>query len=316
MNLSRKGFVYMTIVIIFLMIMVFMFYTYEIYKVGSSDNSIYTRIVSMDNFIDNLNRDASNAVYIASYRSLLAMEEYTSMTGSYLIDTESVFREAFFNGTIGNYTSEILNQSSFSLYVRRVNEKSRDMGIELDVGVRGVSLEHIDPWNLWVEVYISVNVTDTKGLASWNFNESIGSQVSLFGLKDSLYSVETKGRLQSFIRKTNITEFVVNNDTSNLQTHIEQGYYKESTSAPSFLMRFEGNFSDSPYGVESIVNIDLLEKQEDIDVDYTKTVIDYLYFGNQTTNDRCNVEDMPSWFRIDVPHLDDYEVDEINYTTC
>ena len=81
-------------------------------------------------------------------------------------------------------------------------------------------------------------------------------------------------------------------------------------------MRFEGDLSSNENGIESIVDISLLEKQEDIVIDYDRSVIDYVYFGTQATNNKCNIEDMPSWFKIDEEHINDYEINELTYIDC
>jgi hypothetical protein len=54
-----------------------------------------------------------------------------------------------------------------------------------------------------------------------------------------------------------------------------------------------------------------------------RSVIDYLYFGNQTTtgpgNDFCFVHGnplMPDWFRLDQGHAEFYEIDALEKTTC
>ena len=73
-------------------------------------------------------------------------------------------------------------------------------------------------------------------------------------------------------------------------------------------MRFEGNLSNSTYGIESLVNIIDFSRQS-IET-YDKSVIDYEYF-NETydkSDDKCDFEDMPSWFRIDENRLESYNL--------
>jgi len=312
----RKGYIYITVVIIFLIVMLSVFYTYEFYKAGSKDDTIETRILTMNDFLDDLKIDSERATYISGFRTLIALEEYVSETGEFLDDMEAFFIEAFYNGKIGNFSPEILNQSSFSLYIQRVNQKSNDFDISMNMTVSSINFSQSNPWTVVVDVYTAVTITDNRGLANWNFNETFTSTIPIASLKDPLYSVNTLGRLESFIVSTNITEFVVNNQTDNLMTHIENGYYNASDKAPSFIMRFEGDLSSDANGIENLVDISFLEDQEDIVIDYTRSVVDYIYFGNQTTSNKCNVQNMPSWFKIDEEHINDYEINELNYTNC
>jgi len=124
-----------------------------------------------------------------------------------------------------------------------------------------------------------------------------------------MYVVETEDKVSNLVNVTPNQDFVDeadNNNTEVLETHLLQGYYVESTEAPSYLMRFSGNFSPSQFGIESMVNLDDLDKQS-IPV-LERSVIDHIYFSTESTTDYCNIKDMPSWFRIDSNHLDDYEV--------
>ncbi|MBU0666720.1 MAG: hypothetical protein ABIC91_00085 [Nanoarchaeota archaeon] len=313
---AKKGMIYTTVVLLFLTVLITVFYAYEGYKYGDRQDSIETRIKTMNEFIEDVHKDSLRAAYIAGFRTLIALEEHVSSTGEFLTDTNQYFRKAFYNGTIEGSTPEILYQSSFSTYLSRVNEKSGNIDVKINITVIEVNLYQSDPWNVRVDLLTNFSVIDKRGLAEWNYEKNLSTTIPIISLKDPLYSVETLGRVQSFIIPTNITEFVVNNDTDNLKEHIENGYYKTSTEAPNFLMRFEGDLSSNENGIESIVDISLLEKQEDIVIDYDRSVIDYVYFGTQATNNKCNIEDMPSWFKIDEEHINDYEINELTYIDC
>lgn len=313
----KKGFIYTIVVSVFLVIIISLFYTYQFYTEGAKDESIESRIRTIDFFISDLKEDTERAGYISGYRTLIALEEYVSETGKFLNNTELVFKEAFFNGTIGNYSPFILNQSTFSQYIENVNKKSQKIGITMNMSILSINLYHIDPWTVGVEVNAVVDIVDNKGLATWNFNKQFISMIPIENLKDPLYSVKTVGRLHSFVVRTSHTDFVTgNNNTDNLIDHIESFAYKASSKAPSFLMRFEGNLSNHSMGIESMVDISFLEKQEDITVYYTRSVVDYIYFNGTTTSNVCNVENMPSWFRIDFNHTFDYDIDKLSYTSC
>ncbi|NQU98676.1 hypothetical protein HQ533_04365 [Candidatus Woesearchaeota archaeon] len=317
MAMRKQGIIYMTMVIVFLVVMVAVFYTYELYKVGSREDTIETRIRTMNDFIDDLRLDAQRAAYIAGFRTMLALEAQIIETGSFLSDAGEEFKEPFYNGTIGNTTPDILKGQSFSHFLQGVNQQSGNIGISLNITVLQITFYQTDPWNVVVDILSTVNIIDNKGLAEWNFNETFTSKIPIEDLKDPIYSVNTLGRFQNFIKPTNISDFVSDdNKTANISLHIENGYYKASDKAPSFMMRFEGNLSDSTHGIESLVDISFLEKQEDIVVDYTRSIVDYIYFGNQSTNNKCNFYNMPSWFKMDSGHLSDYEVDQLSYSNC
>lgn len=315
--MMKKGLIYITVVIIFLVVMLSVFYTYEVYNSDSKKDTVETRIKTMDNFIGNLRDDAQRSAYTAGYRTLIALEEYVLEQGSFLDDLEESFKEPFYNGTIGNYSPDILSGQSFSDFLKGVNFQSRKIDININITVLDINIYHSDPWNIIVEILSTVNLSDNKGLAEWYYNETFISKIPIEKLRDPLYSVNTLGKLQSFVVATNISDFVsFDNKTTNLSVHLNNLFYKASDKAPSFIMRFEGNLSNSTYGIESFVDISLLEKQEDLIIDYDKSVVDYIYFGSQSTNNKCNFPDMPSWFKLDENHLSDYELEDVSYTSC
>ena len=82
----KKGFIYTTIVIVFLAVMTSLFYTYELYKPGSTDDTVETRIKTMNDFINDMKVDTERAVYISGFRTLIALEEYVSERGEFLVD--------------------------------------------------------------------------------------------------------------------------------------------------------------------------------------------------------------------------------------
>ena len=115
------------------------------------------------------------------------------------------------------------------------------------------------------------------------------------------------------------------NDTSILEEHLLESYYINHTDAPSFLMRFKGDFSASPFGIESMVNVEELFEQGLFKKN--RSVIDYLYFGNSSTTgigkDYCDFTDLDSdveeLFRLErVPddHLVLYGVKDLSKSPC
>ncbi|RME53749.1 hypothetical protein D6783_01000, partial [Candidatus Woesearchaeota archaeon] len=257
--------------------------------------------------------------YIAGFRALLAMEQHVVETGAFLTDAEQTYLEAFFNGTINGENVTIMENSSFSEYLSRVTLVAQETGMNITVNVTNIYLDQVEPWSIRVTAQLTINLTDQSGRFGWTQLKNFTVDIPIADIIDPLYSVNTLSRVPNTIRKTNITEFVNDagdaNDTTNLQQFYNTSAYRASQTAPSILMRFEGNLSPSLYGIESMVNLNDLSLQ-DIPVNTERSVIDYLYWGTQPTTDLCDVQNMPSSFRIDTGHKETYEIDELNYTTC
>ena len=63
-----------------------------------------------------------------------------------------------------------------------------------------------------------------------------------------------------------------------------------------------------------MVNLDILSDQGTVHSE--RTVIDHEYFADSESPEICDVEDMPSWFKLDSADLNKYDIAELNYTGC
>jgi len=315
---NKRGLLYVFISCLFVMIMIIVFLSYKQYSYSDRQKVVQTRIMTINEFIKDIDFDSKRVIYISAFRSLIALEDHVARTGGYLDDSEELFRLAFYNGTINSTSVEILINSTYSDYLLRLNTISRRIGIGVNINVTKITLYHDSPWSVNVIVTTHVNITDSRGLARWEFDKDYETSVALWNIRDPVYSVYTYGRVPNTIRMTNISDsdFVVGgNDTAGIMAHINNSYYRANVLAPSFLMRLAGNFSASPHGIESLANIQELITQG-VSYNTSRSIVDYVLFANETTynNTLCNVDEMPSWFKIDANHT--VYIYPLNYTAC
>lgn len=282
------------------------------------------RAVAMDDFLNDLHRDIDRAAFIAGFRSLLALEESVATSGEYLADIGSSFSEAFLNGSINGTAIEVLENSTFNDYVSRVHTEARKYGLRLNISLQEVSLYHITPWDVAVDYSLSIRLNDSRAQTRWLYEKNFSTRIDIFGMRDPMYSVETNNKLPNTIEVfDNFVEYVDDagdaNDTTVLLEFLNESYYSASELAPSFLMRFTGNFSASEFGIASLINLDALDAQGE-PVSLSRTVVDFLYFEGVTAADRCTVlgnPDMPSYFKLDDVHANIYEVTgELESSMC
>jgi len=208
-----------------------------------------------------------------------------------------------------------MEDSSFKDYENKVSANAKNTGMDFFINVSDITLEQDDPWNVLVIIDAHIKLNDSSKLAYWDFNGSFITEVPIDGLRDPLYSINTLGRLQNTIRQANTTDFVDGTNTSALLLHMNNGYYIESSSAPSFLMRFYDDLSSSPYGIESLVDIEEINDQG-LTIDETSPVVDYKYFSGVYVADACEIQNMPDWFKLEVSDLINYGLGGLNYTIC
>ena len=208
--------------------------------------------------------------------------------------------------------------ASIKSWLQRINEEASQLNIKVDINVNEIDIEHITPWEVRLSINMTSFIADSRGLAYWNITNKYSEQFSILGFEDPLYTIETNDKITVLVNQTPNMTFVnkLTNDTSILDNHIVNNYYINNTLAPSFLMRFSGNLSSSEFGIESMVYPEDISAQVESGFDTSRSLIDYIYFGNQSTSDFCNFQNMSSWFRLDEDHLDFYEVGSLAYVNC
>ena len=314
---NRKGF-FFTVIAIYLvaalMLSALFYNKYQMRRQAAVDSS---RILAMNDFIKDVDSDLERGLYISGFRTLLGLEEYISQTGNYLNNTEDAFQEAFFNRSIGNYTIGLLNDSSFSDWEQKIQSQAESLNIGTNFTVNSIEITQESPWNVELYINLTMLVYDTTGMASWARQKTIHSSISITGFEDSLYTVNSYGRVAQTIEQDENTAFVSGNNTAVLLNHLDNSLYTASATAPSFLMRLAGNLSSSPYGIESLVNVSKLAVQG-IPA-RSASIVDYIYFGTRATSNLCidnskAEPDLPSWFMLDTDdsHALKYQITEIS----
>ncbi len=59
--MNNRGMIYTAVVLVFFTIMITVFYTHNVYKFGEKQDAIEIRISTMNDFIKDLDKDASRA---------------------------------------------------------------------------------------------------------------------------------------------------------------------------------------------------------------------------------------------------------------
>jgi hypothetical protein len=220
------------------------------------------------------------------------------------------------NGTINGETQSLMADTTFMDWVDSMKEQGSSININIDFDIESITINQSDPWA--VDVYIEANifVEDVTEIARWNTTKIITSSIPIEGFEDPTYAVKTNGKILNVINKTPYTSFVSGTDTSNLQSHTTNSYYLAWSTGPSFLMRLEGDFSSSPQGIESLINLQkLIDQGEETSA---RSVVDHIYWSNKSVTS-YDIDYMPGWFMMDdeynsdegIDHLELYEVDGI-----
>lgn len=278
---------------------------YKIYEMKEDIDVIATRITTMNSFIKDVEQDLEKGLLIASSRAFLSMDQHISNNGTYITSLEDSFRDLILNGKLYSGEPSLMKDSTFTDWANKITTQANKIDIIVNFTIIDVEINQTDPWHVSVDSLINFMVIDKKNTSKWTRNKNVIATVSIENFEDPLYVVKTNGKVTNAIARAPTTDFVSGSDISNLLAHVNNSYYIESETAPNFLMRLEGDLSNSSTGIESLVNSqELLEQGVSIK---DRSAVDYIYFGTQSTfNYRIN--ETPSWFKLDNGHLETYEV--------
>ncbi len=319
MPLRRRGIIYTLVALTMLAVIAAVIFTELRAGDRGESEAVEDRIRAVDAYLVNLDGDASRAARIAGFRAFIAMEQHIVSTGEYFTDPEAEFLEIFRTGNLSGTAFAVMENSSFDEYLARAKREAGTQGILFDVAVRNISFSQVEPWSVIITYALEMNVSDTKGTANWSTTRIIESSVPITDLKDPLFTKETFGRVQRVIRQTNVTVFVNDagdaNDTSGLKLHFNTTSYLAAGHGPDIMMRFEGNLSDSIYGIESLVDVNEISVQG-LSVDAAASITDFEYFAG-TIATACGIQNLTSAFRFDAASLGVYQIaGNLTYGTC
>lgn len=309
---NRKG---MFFTLIALSLVTFFIITFNVYvKYTESDKMdlIETRILTMNDFLNSVEKDLDRAIYISTFRAMVSLANYISSEGEFLSDVDSAFSEIMINGTIdGNASNaELMQGQTLNDWAVKISTIAEDIGLNVSITILNTSVAQKTPFSLEVNVSFNISLVDDMDTASWILQSSVTKEVDLEGFDDPLFAKMSEGKVFRAVSKTNIT--IWNN--SALRQHFLNQTYINNSDAPTYLMRLEGDLSSDPLGIETLV-----DKKEIQNAGLTvlnRSNVDYIYWGSQLHN-RSKIRNItdsghPS-FVLDDAHVDLYNVNESVY---
>ncbi len=303
--MTKKAIFYTTAAIALTIVIIVTYSAYNTYRLNDKMDVLETRIETMNFFIKDVEKDLNKGAYIAGYRTLLSFNQFIATNGTFIDDVNERFKESFLNGTIKKQQLNLMKDTTFTEWANRIAAEADKVDILFNFTINEVKLNQSDPWNVDIGLNISLDIRDKRNTSYWVRNRYLITKINIVGFEDPLYIINSNGKVTNTVIPTNFTNFVVNGDVSNLLMHANSSYYIMHNDSPSFLMRLEGDLGNSTMGMESLVNLEEFQKQGVAIKD--RSIVDSIYFDTRNTvNYRIN--NTPEWFKIDLEHLDTYQV--------
>ena len=310
MGINKRGIFFTFAAVALSFVIILSYSSSQSYNSKNGMESLETRIDTTNSLIKNVESDMDNMIFTVGFRSLLSLEDYmmSSNPPKFLnqlgTNLNDAFEEVFKQGTINSQKMSLMENNSFSNWTNKMKLAANKTDIALDFTVNEVTITQSEPWMVDVSVDLEINIKDNKNTASWVIDKAFTRKINITGFVDPLYLVNNQGKVNNSIRKTIVPDF---SSSGNLNTHLINSYYIEHSDAPNYLMRFDNGSGSSSNGIESLVN-----SQEIIDAGLparSRSAVDYIYFGTQSTQDCIVKEPNYNWFYLDSNHLNFYEAE-------
>ena len=266
--------------------------SYTIQFAVESRESVNKRIKTLNNFVFSVEEDLPRQLYVSGFRVIFLLEKNIADTGSYINDLNNTIDELFFNGTISGVSQPLMKGANFSGIENSFNRKASKINAKIYFSDSSLAVIQEDPWNVKFDLTTNFVIEDLGGLALWNKIAVVTTSVHIGNFDDPVY---IKNGLVNKINETPYDIPIGNN----LQSHVGNSYYINTTISPNFLNRLEGRLNvQSPNGIESLVD----KTNPNLPL-YAKSIIDYVYFNPSSNPATVNI----LGFDINTDHRDFYE---------
>ena len=288
-KMNNKGIFFTFIAITMMAVFLFVFTPQADISLQKNTQAIDIRISVVDNYISDLeNRYFETVLRASTYKAILSLVYYLNTTGSYLSNFDASFSEVMMTGKINGVAidsitgKKIMENSTLTDWSNKIIETAKDtLKVNTTIDIINVSAFQTNPWDIGSSM--SVKFTVTSNVAEWKKSAVITTTISIEGLKDPSYLVNTSGAYANQIKRSSVD--FDKWDITKVREHLRNGTYVhwENSDAPSFLMRFTNTITNSSCcGIESLVNPNKISPSDIID-----SYVDYILWS-PANNMPCN----------------------------
>ncbi|MBS3113866.1 hypothetical protein J4448_02070 [Candidatus Woesearchaeota archaeon] len=315
-SIKKRGIFFTFIAITIMTVFILVFTPQADISLKKDMQSVASRISSIDNYVDDLENNYFETILRATaYKTILSLIFYMNSTGSYIATLDSAFSEVMMTGKINGVPidsitgKKIMNNNTLTDWSKRIIDAAEDtLNVNTTINVSGVSVFQTKPWN--IDSSMSVNFTVKSNVAEWKKSAVITATISIEGLHDPYYLVNTNKAYTNQIKKSTV-EFNQWN-IAKLREHLRNGTYVhwENSDAPSFLMRFTNTISSSNCcGIESMVNPNKITPS-----DQRESYADYFFWQHKFANNCTQLYNITGlwdefrYFKLDFDHVTRYNI--------
>ncbi len=266
----------------------------------------------VENFVGSVADDFPRAVEISGKSAAAALVNHVVSSGEAVDDAEAKIAELANNGYYYGSPSVLMSNNSLLAWTKRLEEKAPYFGLSVIVNITNYSAVPFDAFHVLLNATISVNASNENYEVNFSRSYSAYKIVSIEGLEDPLYALNTRGLGHRTI-KANVSSVY---GVEAVDDAAFEAYYVASSHAPCFFDRLENKKTLSAKyeaqarfnpGFESFVNT-LSLSQQGVEVQDNASVIDHYYFDLPQQYGFAVNDSGFAWLKLDAEHAVIYGV--------
>ena len=327
-KIVKRGIFFTFIAIVIMAVFILVLTPQSDLSLKKDTESIGTKIGNVDAFIASLEDSYFRDVLRSTtFRSITSLDSYINKSSKFLTNFDAAVSEVMINGTINKVPIDSITGKKMMENNTLVNWSNAIIAIARDtyninatIVILNVSVTQTDQWSITSKLYF--NLTVKAGVAEWKRSSISTSVLSLEGMHDPSYAVNSGGLYDKTIKQSTIP-FDKWNITQVRTTIRDAKYiYWQNAKAPSYLMRLVNNTNSSQCcGIESLVDPNKLNPN-----DQRESYVDYLFWSH-TYNPAVNctalynitnpatsggIWDEFKYFKLDFDHVILYNITSID----
>lgn len=219
-----------------------------------------------------------NVIITQTYKAIEAMLNYNNDTGK-ITNVSREFGELISDGTLYGVPRSEMSDQTIVDWTDKIDQMANEVyKIDSNLTIYNATISQVSPWHLRVVSNFTVE-THLKNM-TYLFNDSIIVNIPITGLRDPVYAINYNA--SHTINKTEVIDW----DRDAVIEMLQDRTYRHTMQSPSFLMRLEGDNSNSTCcGIESLISSDYMTP-----VDYRVSYVDYLFWSRNRSCDDTEYE--------------------------
>ena len=164
------------------------------------------RANELEYFSKSIEKDLSRFIEINGKRALISAVSKIVVNGTGLDDAQLRLGEMMANGTLYGEPSPLVDESNLNFWRDSIDDIADKSGFNVDFSNVQIYVNQSDSFHLLFDVNITVNISDKMEIMGVVKNISTSVLVSIEGVEDPTFPLNTLGRVVRFIVPSNVSK--------------------------------------------------------------------------------------------------------------